>query len=362
MTGKRKSLWILGIVGVCFLWMFGHTTKTEAAEKDKIPPKFNYQVVFPDNQMKEDIGYYHLKMKTGQKQQVKIEFTNLGEEKTSFDISLNSAKTNSNGVIEYGDTNIKNDDSLKFDFKEIVTAPKKLEVAAGETKELAIDIKMPDTSYDGIISGGIQIIQNGQNEVEENNGSMVLNEYAYVVGMILQETDTKVTPKLKLNTVLPGQSNYKNTLYVNYSNLEAEYVRNMTTEVQITQKGKSAVLFEKKQTNMKMAPNSFINFPVDMAGERMVAGDYSATILVTADEGINEKWTMDFSISQEEADKFNERDVNLTQETGINWKLIIVCVLALFVLFLLILRLIIIIKKRNKEQENNKKVHKKRKK
>lgn len=358
---KHKRLWVLTIIGFCFLFGFSYGQQTYADEV-KTPPKFNYQVKFPENQMKKDVGYYHLKMESGQQQKVVIEFTNLGEEKTAFDISLNSAKTNSNGVIEYGETNIKNDDSLKFDFKEIVTAPKKIELKAGETKDLTIDISMPETSFDGIISGGIQIIQEGQNDVEEQNGSMVLNEYAYVIGMILQENEVKVTPKLALNSVIPGQSNYKNTLYVNYSNVEAEYVRNMTTEVQITQKNKSAVLFEKKQTNMKMAPNSFIAFPVDMAGEKMVAGDYTATIEVTADENIHEKWTIDFSITKEEADKFNERDVHLTQDTSINWQVIVLGVVIFFIILLLILWLISKIKKTKVGKSSHKKNKKKIKK
>ena len=140
--------------------------------------------------------------------------------------------------------------------------------------------------------------------------------------MLLQETDKEVKPALEFNQVRVGQSNYKNSVYIDYSNKEAQFVNNMTTEVQISKKGENLVKYEHKQSAMRMAPNSFIAFPVSMNGERMEAGDYTAHILVTADDGIKEEWTKDFTITKDEADKFNERDVGLVQEKGFDWKLI----------------------------------------
>ncbi len=350
---KVISLFFLLLMGITFFK--GITVK--AVDESKEPPKFNYQVKFPENQRSEDLGYYDLMMKPGQKQTVQIEFSNLGDTPTTIGIGLNSAKTNSNGVIEYGDSNIKKDNSLKYDFSDLVSAPSEVKLEPGETKMLDIKIEMPESKFDGVIAGGIQIIQDGQNQKSENEGSTVINEYAYLIAMVLQVTDKEILPKLELNSVIAGQSNYRNTVYVNYSNKEAAFVRNMTTEVNITKKGSKEVLYETKQTSMKMAPNTFISFPVDMNGDRMVAGDYTATILVTADDGINEKWTMDFSISKEEANKFNERDVGLTQDTGINWQLIALLVVVFFLLLLLIIFIIRHIRKKNKSKKR-KKAHK----
>ncbi|MEG0255037.1 MAG: DUF916 and DUF3324 domain-containing protein [Vagococcus sp.] len=358
MNNNRKKLKNILFASLIFVFCLVNNNLVEADESQKQVP-FQYKINFPDNQMNKDVGYYDLKMEPGKEQVIQIEFSNPGKEKTAIGVSLNSAKTNSNGVIEYGDTKIKKDSSLKFDFKNIVSAPKRIELKPGETKDLDIKIKMPETAYDGIVTGGIQLIQENQNNLEEKNGSMVLNEYAYVVGMVLQENDTKVKPKLSLNSVKAGQTNFKNNIYINYSNTEPTFVNNMTTEVQINKKGNSQVLYERKQAKMRMAPNSFIAFPVGMNGEKMVPGDYTAKILVIADDGVREEWTKDFKITEEEADKFNERDVGLVQESGLNWKLIIIIMVGFFALVIVVFIMTTLIRKNKAKKSSHKKKERK---
>ncbi|MEG0256027.1 DUF916 and DUF3324 domain-containing protein [Vagococcus sp.] len=323
---------------------------------------FTYTVNFPENQLKKNIGSYHLMMKPGQEQTVTITMANPGKEKSVINVAVNSTKTNSNGVLENGDNNIKNDKSLKFDIKKIISAPKKVELKPGEKKDVEFKIKMPETSFEGFLSGGIQMIQAGQGEdLKKSKGTQVINEYAYVIGIILRENENDIKPELKLNSVKAGQANYKNTIFVNYSNIKGNFVREMTTEVQIMEKGKDTVIYEKKQSKMRMGPNTAIDFPVDMNGEAMKAGNYTAKILVTADEGIREEWTKDFKITKEDADKFNERDVGLVQEKGLDWKLIAIIVVGFFV-FVAIIFIIVHLLKKNKKKSKSKSSSKKRKK
>lgn len=313
---------------------------------------FGYEVIFPENQM-EDIGYYHLKMEPEQEQIVQIKLNNISNKKIVVNIKLNGAKTNTNGLIEYNSAISKEDPSIIFPFTDLVKAPKKVELEPKGEKMLDIKIKMPKTSYDGQIAGGIQMIEAGQGADAKKDGATVINEYAYVVGMILQETDVKVKPELKLNSVKAGQSNLKNTIFVNYSNIKPEYFEDMTTEVQITKKDSSTVLYEKKQSKMRMAPNTQINFPVDMGGERMKAGNYTASILVTGSHGIKEKWIKDFKITDDEANKYNERDIGLVQEKGFNWKLIVIIVVGIFAAILIIFLIIHFIRKNKKSRKKS---------
>lgn len=348
-------------------WNYTFQTNTVCAkDKNADTPAgvtgFTYSINYPDNQVDKELGYYKLKMNPGQKQQLGISLSNPSNEKVAINVKINGAKTNQNGVIEYGDSTISNDPSLKFEFKDIVKAPESVELAPGETKDIKLTIEMPDSSYDGVIAGGIQLMRTGQNDKKNNDGgSMVINQYAYVIALVLQETDTKIAPDLSLNSVQAGQTNYRNTIFVNYSNIMASYLDNMTTEVQITAKGKDTVLYERKQTAMRMAPNSFIDFPVSMNGERMVAGDYVANILVTSGDKKWE-WTKDFTISDKDANKFNERDVGLVQEKGLDWKLIALIVAGVLVLIILIFVIIRILRKKKQEKELALKKERKKKK
>ncbi|MFD2385737.1 DUF3324 domain-containing protein [Enterococcus rivorum] len=211
---------------------------------------------------------------------------------------------------------------------------------------------MPATSFEGSIAGGIQLMRTNQKEEAGKGGSQIINEYAYVIPVLLQEKDNTLQPELELNSVKAGQSNYRNTIYVNFSNVVATYVREMTVEVQLKKKGSEAVLFERKQTMMTMAPNTFLDFPVSMNGEAMESGEYIANILVKSGE---KKWTWEeaFKITDKEADKFNERDVGLVSEKGIDTKLIVMTIVGIIALIAAIFALISFVRKA--KQKNKRK-------
>lgn len=297
--------------------------QAKASEDPSTSVGFSYNALFPENQVSSDVGYYDLMVSPGQSQTLQVAISNPSTEAITVDVAINGAKTNSNGVIEYGDNTIENDASLAFDFSSIVTGPASLDIPAGETRNLDLQVQMPETGFDGQLAGGIQLklASDTTTSTESSGGSTVVNEYAYIIGVLLQESDTVLTPDLTLNQVYAGQTNYRNAIFVNFSNTVAAFLNEMTVEVQVHTPTSDAVLYETKQTNMRMAPNTFITFPVSMNGERMTAGTYVADILVTSGDQRWE-WSQEFEITEEDAAKYNERDVGLVQEAGLDWTLI----------------------------------------
>ena len=305
---------------------------------------FVYEIKFPENQQK-DAGYFDLRMKPEQKQTVQILLKNPSDKEVTIETSINGTKTNMNGVLEYGPIKLKKDDSLKYDFVDIVKAPEQVVLAPNSEKTLDIDITMPKASFDGVIVGGIQLKKADDDKQKTQDGANVINKYAYVIAMILQETDATVAPELTLNKVNAGQSNARNVVYVDVSNIEANFLDNLSMEAQIMSDKSDEVLYETKKSSMRMAPNSNMTFPVSMQGEEMVAGKYRAHVLATSGSRKWE-WTEDFEITKEEADKFNREDVGLVQEKGINWPVIIGAAVALFVVILVVFFIIRTIRKK----------------
>lgn len=350
----RVSQKLVMILSVMLCMMIGWSHEASAAKAES-PTGFNYKINYPDNQTDKSLGYFKLNMEPGQEQKLSITFNNPSKEKISVSVKINSAKTNQNGVIEYGVSTLEKDASLKYDLKDLLKGPEKVELAADATKTVEYTVKMPDESFDGVISGGMEIQKENQTGTESNEGgTKIVNKYAYVVGVVLQENDKDVPPELKLNKVGAGQSNYRNAIFVNFSNIMPSYVNDMTTEVKIMKKGSETVLYEKKQTAMRMAPNSFINYPVSMNGEPMSPGNYEADILVTSGERNQTwHWKKEFEITSEEADKFNNRDVGLVQEKGFNWKLVAIIVLGLLLLIIIIV--LLIRRKNNKDKKSKSK-------
>lgn len=323
------------------------------AEQSTNPTGFLYEVKFPENQ-KADAGYFDLKMNPSQQQTVQIILKNTSDKEITVEVSLNSTKTNSKGVLEYGPIDIKKDPSLKYDFVDIVKAPETVTLEPNSEKPLDIAITMPEVAFDGLIVGGIQLKQIDNDEDQANKGSNVINKYAYVIAMVLQESDVEVQPELQFNKVYASQVNYQNTIITDFSNIEANFLDNLSVEVQIMSEKSDEVLYETKKNSLRMAPNSNIAFPVSMQGEKMVSGKYRANILAVSG---NKKWTWteEFEITKEEADKFNRDDLGLIQNKGIQWPLIIGIAVGIFVLILAVFFVIRTVRKSNRQKTKMKK-------
>ena len=349
------------IYGTLILYILGITFYTQVAYANEATGTFNYEVIRPENQ-KGYANYFDLSMEPSQKQTVQIELTNITKKEVDVGISLNGAKTNSNGVVEFGPSKLQKDASLKYDFKDIVKGPEKVTIPPEGVKRLDLEITMPAESYDGIITGGIemQVIPTEETKKQEAKSQQIVNRYAYVIGMVLRETDTAVQPDIKFNKFYANLANYRNAIFVNFSNIKPEFLENMKIDFQVTKKGSDEILYDTVKTEMRMAPNSMIDFPVEMNGERMEVGDYTGHIVVQSNDKKWE-WTDDFTITQKEADKFNAQDVTLVQDREIDWKLIVLIVGGVLIVAILIFVTIRIVKKNKKKKKSkNKKKNKKK--
>lgn len=354
-----KNKRIAGLITFLYIVSFGFWGQTAFAEdssnaeqQQASPTGFTYKVIQPENQQNKQIGYFDLRMQPSQEQMVEIQLTNDESNDIEIDVSLNSAKTNGNGVIEYGPSALEEDASLKYSFTDLVKGPEKVTIPSKTTVPLQLTIKMPEVSYDGVVAGGIQL-KRAVDKKEREKQSGVINEYAFLVGMLLTETDTVVQPELKLNKVYGGLNNYRNSVFVNFSNVEAAYLEDLTVDVQIMEEKADKVLYDTKKANMRVAPNSNVDFPVSMNGEKMVPGKYRAKIVATAGDRKWE-WLETFTITDEEADKYNKQDVNLVQERGIDWKLIAMIAGGVFVIILIVFLIVRTISKKKEAQKKQK--------
>ncbi|MBP1047586.1 DUF916 and DUF3324 domain-containing protein [Enterococcus sp. BWM-S5] len=320
----KQWVFLLAVLSIGFIFSTptyaeeGETATSQAAEEAS---GFTYQVIFPENQISEN-GYYDLRMTPGQQQTVEILLKNHGKEELTVDVTLSGARTNPNGVVEYGPTKLEADESMKYEFTDIVKGPESVTLAPGAEEAVRLDITMPEASFDGIILGGIQLQrQSDETEAEENQGMMIVNEYAYVVGMVLSENDTEIAPEMSFIKAYASQPNYRNSIVIDLGNVTATPLKGVTVEAQIMGETSDTVLYDAKKLNMNMAPNTVLNFPVSMGSDAMKAGKYRAHVVATMGDKKWE-WTEPFEITKEQADKFNREAVGLVQEQGLDWQLI----------------------------------------
>lgn len=301
----------------------------------------------PTNQIDAKKGYFDLKVTPNQTQELSVLLKNTTNKAVIIKPKIAATTTNTGGVVEYGPSDKKNDETLQHDMTAIVTTESKVTIKADSTYELKLKVTMPKESFKGSITGGLTLEEEIDKKAQTDSGSgmSINNRYSYVVGIQLREDTKMVKPELQLNKVEAGQRNYRNVIGANLQNTQPTYVNQLKVKAKITKKDSDAVLYKSTKESMQMAPNSNFDYPIELGkGEELKPGKY--TLNMTAKSYQNEwHWKKDFTITGEVAKKLNKKDVTIEQSYFMYY--IIGGVLLLLILTLLLL----ILKKRKKKEE-----------
>ncbi len=319
--------------------------------------EFNFAVnpVIPENQIDKNKTYFDLEMAPGAVQTVAVQLRNDTDQEVTITPTIASATTNLNGVVEYGLNDIAPDDTLSYNMADLVEVPEEVVIPKQSQVDVALKIKMPQEFFKGIIAGGLTLketIKEEETQASEEQGLAIKNEYAYVVAILLRQSEEAVTPNIHLLNVEAGQINARNTINVTLQNPEATYINSLRLINEVTKKGQSETLYASDTSRMQMAPNSHFSYPISLEGQRLAAGDYHLTSVAYAgksedgqykvmnEEGEEEsylyQWTFekDFTIAGDVARNLNDSDVSI--EYTHPWIYVLIGVLLLLlVLFLL---------------------------
>lgn len=270
----------------------------------------------PENQRNNEHTYFDLFMKPKQKQIISITFENYSENPIELEVTCHTAQTNDNGVIDYKGTKERKDSSLAYDLKELITGDQTVKLNSKEKKEVPYTITMPEQKFEGILLGGFHIHKKDK-EASTNQKVQIKNDYSYVIGLQLTETETKVTPELKLNTVEPGLSNYRTTLFANLQNTTATMITDMTVTAEVYKENGTEVLHKTVKNNQSMAPNSNYNFPISWDNQAFQPGKYRLKLNVV--DKVGHKWSLnkEFEI-KDNVKKYNEEAVNIKDQINKN--------------------------------------------
>ncbi|MDR2832550.1 MAG: DUF916 and DUF3324 domain-containing protein [Streptococcaceae bacterium] len=338
---------------------------------------FSVNAILPKNQANPDSSYFDLLMTPGQKQTVQVQLGNSSNQEVIVEIASASATTNINGVVEYSPNDIKADARLKFDAAKLITPPKEIKLPPMKTIVVDIPVQMPNESFKGVIAGGLTFKKKADStQVSQEKGVSVNNLYQFVVGILMRQEKGDISPDLVMNSVGPGQVNYRNVINANLQNKAMGYLNDMKVEAVIQGVDNKALKYTFANENMKMAPNTNFDLPIPVSkqgalgdgefsqplepgkyevsmivyGQLDKAGQYKVKNLKGEEVSFRYKWTFtgDFTIAGAKAAELNAKDVTIKKDNSwIMWA-IIIGLLALIVFLLLFL----LFKKRKKDDEN----------
>ncbi|MBO0473887.1 DUF916 and DUF3324 domain-containing protein [Enterococcus ureasiticus] len=356
-----------------------NTSIVEASE-------FNFAVTptTPKSQIDKEKTYFDLKLEPNQEEILNVTLRNDTDKEVKVEISVNSATTNSNVVVEYGKNDIEKDESLDIDVEEYVDYPETVTLKPESEQVVPFKVKMPNEKFIGVLAGGItfkEVTEDTSPAKDNEKGLSIENEYSYVVALLMRQNLNEIDPNLLLKDVGPGQINARNVILAGLQNDQKTYINQVAIKAEITKKGSSKVLYSEDKDGMQIAPNSSFTFPVSLNGSRLEAGEYHLSMTVFGNKSedgqfiqqkgattINFKnqWKLekDFKIDGNTAKTLNAKDVTIKKDN--TWIYLLIGILLILLVLILIIWLVWRKKKNDEEEKKaeerkNKSKNKKRK-
>lgn len=311
--------------------------------------------VIPENQRDQSESYFDLQVLNQTKQIIELKVANRTEKVVTVETDLKRATTNVNGIVEYGENENNTDSSLKLNIEEIVTVLDKEKVLKPNSEDvIRLEIKVIDADFPGVLASGLtfkeKLSENEEGQQQEQ-GLAIKNEYAYVVALLLQGNilQKDITSELLLNKVQADQLNYRNVIVANLQNPQPKYLNKIKIDGRVTKKGKTETLYSIKKENLQFAPNSNVDFPIPLEGDKLKAGVYELTLDVVSDSG---KWHFkkEFTVTAEKAKTLNKQDVSIEEDN--TWLYLVIIVISI-VLIILIIMLVVMRKKNSKRKSQS---------
>lgn len=328
---KFNYLFLLILLTGCFMFIGGHLAN--AADMN-----YSVKAIIPENQMDKSKTYFDLKMTPGQQQTIFLELENTSDQEITLQVETNTATTNRNGVINYGASGEARDKSLSYDINELIKGDNEVVLLPKEKKRAGYTLKMPEKTFDGILLSGFYIHKKQtQEELELEKNIQIKNDFSYIIGMRLSETDKKVKPELKLTNITPGLQNYRTVVNATIQNSSPTIISAMTVEAKIKKKGSNKILHETKKINQSMAPNSSYEFPISWDNKELIPGKYTLSLKVNTEEKDEWKFSKEFEIKGD-VKNLNEEAVQLEKENNMLVYFIGIAILILISVFYFIIK------------------------
>ncbi|MGS6444844.1 DUF916 and DUF3324 domain-containing protein [Enterococcus hirae] len=309
MMHKRYHRFICLVTGIIGVWgILDVNSLTSYA--DSAESAYSVSANIPEEQTNKDVSYFDLTEAPNETRDLSIYLSNVGEKESVFEIEINNAATNTNGVIDYNQRTVKKDASAKYQVSDCLTTDaKEVTIPAGEAKDVHFQLKMPKESFDGILLGGIHVTKK-ENQSEKVSGTAIRNKYAYVIGVELRNNSKPVSPDLKLISARTGLQNSYATIFAHLQNPTSTIISQVHTEATITKKGSSKVLYTANKDHMSIAPNTNFDFPISVNKKKIDPGTYTLTVDATT-ENNQKKWHLakTFTIKPDNAKKINDEAI-----------------------------------------------------
>lgn len=267
---KHIQLFVI-IISILLLGNFLINIKGYAEANDTVG--FTVSPNYSQAQQKES-SFFDLIVTPGSEHTISITVSNTSHETSNYDIQVIQASTNKNGVIDYSDNKGLRSKSLPVNLREQAKYEKKLQLSAGESKDIPISLRIPNISFEGEILGGINVSK----EASKKDTSQLVNQYSYVLGLRLRENKGNIERILTAGEVVPEVSFGKTGVMVPIINDKAIAMGHLQVDSTLKRAGKKIKFSRYKER--EIAPNSIYPYTFTWDEKDYLPGKYELIISV----------------------------------------------------------------------------------
>ncbi|MEF9937921.1 DUF916 and DUF3324 domain-containing protein [Carnobacterium sp.] len=344
-----KKIISVMILALLLLGSNVYAENSEATLQQKAEVSYSVKKIKAANEINETSSFYDLGVTKGENKEIQAIIANSSNQPIYVKSQIFTAFTNENGGITYNAEPKSISKSLKFklsDFATIEASDKRVEVPPHSEKTVTAFIDVPKDVPDGVMLGAWYFEKENQAvENKEEQGIGIANKYSYSLAIKVTVNQEIEKPELKLKGVTTGLSNYRKAIQATIENESPGIISKLTVNAQILNEKSGALLYERKQEDMIMAPNSNFTYPVFLKDRKMKAGNYVINIEASTDDpkwpSQNWSWSQKFSITEEDAKEMNQAALNDSSPLKKNNNLVFIggfflSVSGLVILFILI--------------------------
>ena len=294
---------LYGLLVMIGIFTFSYSSKADSNDFSVIP-------ILPENQNKDVFSYFDLTVVPNQKQELKIKVTNNSNESVKYNIYVNTATTNQNGILDYSISEFEKDESMKLSVKECVYAEEtRIELPPESSKDVTLRLSIPASPFEGIALGGITV-----EPVIDDKKEGISNLFTRTLALQLSESKENIVPKLEGGAVLVSQENLRNNVKFELRNTTPVIIPKVKAEITILKQGSKTPIVEETKEQLSFAPNSKFGLMTEWK-QQFDPGNYTYNINLKDEKGHSWKFTKEFEIKDEVAKDLNEKSVDVKDNT-----------------------------------------------
>ncbi|MGY3748744.1 DUF916 domain-containing protein [Vagococcus acidifermentans] len=245
--------------------------------------------IFSEHQKEGVLEFFDIRWTPGGTDTFGIRIVNKSENDQTYIVSLNKARTNSNGVIDYS-TPADKSTAETGAIHQFVTIPEEIVVAANSSEVVEGTVSFPDEDFNGLVMGGVNISE----KKIDNAGKGVTNIVSYTFPIVLRgNIDERPEPVITLEklSIEPVTSD-SHALHIALNNHGPNLLKDVAVTVNLSDQ--NGQVKESRESSLDMTPATEFIYPVELTG-KLAEGDYYVTVKLVHSSG--QEWTFDDTLT-----------------------------------------------------------------